>query len=585
MSTFISFSGSPSRSVARLVVAFLQLVYDRSSPWMSDHIEPGQQWNEVLLRRFFDSSAIVLCHTRENQAAKSQWLPFEAGAVWKGGAAPVLSLLVDSELIPGPPLNQFQAAQATPDGLIAIVGALRNTFDPGVRWTTGDDARLRQEAVRAAKEIEEVVRKERDAFSVPTQPVIGARPHERAGEDFQLQDAKVVELLGLTYKQLSDAVSRPSFQLSATDITLAIYALPVLDKCHPKLWYPARMSAMEIADEWRTCFRNVIQLVKKCASCETIVVRLACFEPGFGMSALERHNGVREIRYTPYVPGHEPMNLPTLRLYADTQSRTQFFDEYDAVRRLYFDSDRTLRFVLKAGGSWIGPDKIDEFIIRLSRVCTNPVYADADRMYEVTATVSTSSPLAPEVFAQHADLKGWWCGHRLSSMAAGSRGELGLSYPDAQKTFAPIRGLHVVGSFVLMHHGGKVMLTSVQAVGSFPKGRWSHDVPGGRVSNGDVDLEEAAIREVFEETGILLDRGRLAPFGIGYDPIGPLVHRPVVAVYFGYKLTAREAKFVDVVGRDTKGHKFDWFKIPEFQARLRDEPGLCHVPAWVASSL
>jgi hypothetical protein len=223
MSTFVSFSGAPSKRVANVVVDFLQLAFEKSSPWMSDQIEPGQKWDEVLRKQFYKSKAIILCHTRENYAAKSQWLPFEAGAVWKGGEAPVISLLVDPGIMLDAPLNQFQAVDASHEGLMAIVDILRKKLDSKRPCTTNDEVKIRNAAKKAAKEIRSVVEEHRRNPPVPMEPVIGLRPSERAGEDFDLQNAEKVKLLGLTYRQLSDALASSSFHLSASDIELAIY--------------------------------------------------------------------------------------------------------------------------------------------------------------------------------------------------------------------------------------------------------------------------------------------------------------------------------------------------------------------------
>jgi 8-oxo-dGTP pyrophosphatase MutT (NUDIX family) len=285
---------------------------------------------------------------------------------------------------------------------------------------------------------------------------------------------------------------------------------------------------------------------------------------------------VQQIRYTSYVPGHEPMNLPTLRFYKDEKGRSQFFDQYEEVRQLYFTKERTLSFILKLDGKWIWPGTPQEFCSRLSRVCTNPAYGCVDRMYNISV---------PEIFEQVTSLKDWCYKHFRVAANCDSRGELELCGPGETNAVMQIPGPHIVASFVLMHYRGKVILTSLPALGAVPKGGWSYDVPGGRVSDLDADLEDAAIREVFEETGLLIDRARIMPCGIKYDPHGRLVHRPVVPVYFAYQLNDGEFGFLQNATCDTKGHRFDWFVLADLAEQILQDSSLCHVPSHVVSRL
>jgi TIR domain len=109
MRVFISWSGEPSRSIAKALHDWLQGVVQRVEPWMSDDdIDGGARWNDALAKALEETDFGIVCVTRANQAAP--WLNFEAGAVAKKvGTAKVVPLLIDlpSTDLEGP-LTAFQ---------------------------------------------------------------------------------------------------------------------------------------------------------------------------------------------------------------------------------------------------------------------------------------------------------------------------------------------------------------------------------------------------------------------------------------------------------------------------------------------
>ncbi|MBX7269239.1 TIR domain-containing protein [Micromonospora sp. Llam7] len=122
MKIFISWSGEPSRQVARALREWLGVVVQHVEPWMSDEeIQSGTRWNDSIAHSLDATNFGIVCVTRMNQAAP--WLMFEAGALAKGlERARVVPLCIDLE--PSDitsPLQAFQARKLDKEGLRRLV--------------------------------------------------------------------------------------------------------------------------------------------------------------------------------------------------------------------------------------------------------------------------------------------------------------------------------------------------------------------------------------------------------------------------------------------------------------------------------
>ncbi|MET8203915.1 toll/interleukin-1 receptor domain-containing protein [Micromonospora taraxaci] len=119
---FISWSGEPSRQIARALRDWLSMVVQHVEPWMSDEeIQSGTRWNDSIARSLDETNFGIVCATRANQAAP--WLMFEAGALAKRlEQARVVPLCLDLE--PSDitsPLQAFQARRLNEDGMRRLV--------------------------------------------------------------------------------------------------------------------------------------------------------------------------------------------------------------------------------------------------------------------------------------------------------------------------------------------------------------------------------------------------------------------------------------------------------------------------------
>jgi TIR domain len=95
---FISWSGEPSRSIARALDGWLESVVQHVDAWMSDaDIGSGQRWNEAISKSLDETDFGIVCVTRANQHAP--WLIFEAGALAKSvNEGRVVPLCIDLKI-------------------------------------------------------------------------------------------------------------------------------------------------------------------------------------------------------------------------------------------------------------------------------------------------------------------------------------------------------------------------------------------------------------------------------------------------------------------------------------------------------
>ena len=125
---FISWSGEPSRSVARALRQWLPLVVQHVRPWMSDEeIGSGTRWNDRVATALNETDFGIVCVTRSNQ--HQPWLMFEAGALAKRlETAAVVPICVD--IAPAEvtgPLEAFQGRCLDEDGMRRLVHDISRT--------------------------------------------------------------------------------------------------------------------------------------------------------------------------------------------------------------------------------------------------------------------------------------------------------------------------------------------------------------------------------------------------------------------------------------------------------------------------
>jgi hypothetical protein len=118
---FISWSGQRSWHVAHRISEWLPSIVPQVDPFLSSDIPAGAMWLRDIADHLASAEMGLICVTRDN--INSQWLNFEAGALWNRFAAgipicPVLLDLTPSELTG--PLSLFQSKRFNEQDMKAL---------------------------------------------------------------------------------------------------------------------------------------------------------------------------------------------------------------------------------------------------------------------------------------------------------------------------------------------------------------------------------------------------------------------------------------------------------------------------------
>jgi len=164
---FISWSGEPSRSIAKALNDWLEGVLPQVEPWVSDEeIRSGARWGDVLAKSLEDTDYGVICVTRENQT--SPWLIFEAGALSKKvETAKIVPLCIDlppSDVFKGP-LTPFQGLALDEAGIRRLVHDLNQDTEKPM-----SKERLNKIFDRAWPDLESAIAEAIETGPVPPKP-------------------------------------------------------------------------------------------------------------------------------------------------------------------------------------------------------------------------------------------------------------------------------------------------------------------------------------------------------------------------------------------------------------------------------
>jgi hypothetical protein len=127
MKIFISWSGTRSHKVAKLLDNWLQCVIQAVDPWLSSKdIDRGTLWFSEITNQLANTQNGIICLTKSN--LNKPWILFEAGALAKGlNSSRVFTFLID--LKPNnvkDPLGQFNHTEPNKDSLYSLVRSINN---------------------------------------------------------------------------------------------------------------------------------------------------------------------------------------------------------------------------------------------------------------------------------------------------------------------------------------------------------------------------------------------------------------------------------------------------------------------------
>ena len=126
MKIFLSWSGLPSQSAAKVLEMWLPRLLQYVTPFISEEIEKGSRGLSVIADELQATDYGIICLTHEN--VTSPWVNFEAGALSKAlNSARVCPLLfgIQKMEVKGP-LSQFQMAYPKKDEFHALLRSIND---------------------------------------------------------------------------------------------------------------------------------------------------------------------------------------------------------------------------------------------------------------------------------------------------------------------------------------------------------------------------------------------------------------------------------------------------------------------------
>lgn len=193
MKVFISWSGSKSQEVAKILKQWIPCVIQSVEPYFSSaDIDKGARWSTDIAKELQDASFGILCVTKDNLS--SSWLNFEAGALSKSiEQSKVCPFLVDLKPsdIQNSPILQFQMASSTKDDVFKLFTSINSNLGDtklheDVLTTTFDTFWPKiDEALKSVSSITETV-----------------TPAKKVGKDTQAPIEEILELVRYQHKLL-----------------------------------------------------------------------------------------------------------------------------------------------------------------------------------------------------------------------------------------------------------------------------------------------------------------------------------------------------------------------------------------------
>ena len=135
MNIFVSWSGSTSHGLARVLKDWLPTVLPFARPWLSsEDIRKGKPWDPELTTQLEATSYSIVCVTAPG-VARAPWVNFEAGVVSKyiehAHVSPLL-VGVSPEDLAGLPLARFQCTEFTKTDVAKLLRSINETADSPV---------------------------------------------------------------------------------------------------------------------------------------------------------------------------------------------------------------------------------------------------------------------------------------------------------------------------------------------------------------------------------------------------------------------------------------------------------------------
>lgn len=242
MKIFISWSGSKSQEVAKILKQWIPCVIQSVEPYFSSaDIDKGARWSTDIAKELQDASFGILCVTKDNLS--SSWLNFEAGALSKSiEQSKVCPFLVDLKPsdITDSPILQFQMANATREDVFKLFKSINLNLG---------DSKLNEDVLSTTfntfwPKIEEALKSVSSITDV-------ANAAKRESKDVQAPIEEILELVRYQHKMLK----------SPEELLPAEYLLEILKRANRKL---PRDLFMEIEEQLHIINVIASNLLEEC---------------------------------------------------------------------------------------------------------------------------------------------------------------------------------------------------------------------------------------------------------------------------------------------------------------------------------
>ena len=216
MKIFISWSGSKSQEVAKILKQWIPCVIQSVEPYFSSaDIDKGARWSTDIAKELQDASFGILCVTKDNLS--SSWLNFEAGALSKSiEQSKVCPFLVDLKPsdITDSPILQFQMANATRDDVFKLFKSINQNLG---------DSKLNEDVLSTT--FNTFWPKIEDALKSVSSITDVANTTKKASKDVQAPIEEILELVRYQHKLLK----------TPEELLPAEYLLDILKRTNRKL--------------------------------------------------------------------------------------------------------------------------------------------------------------------------------------------------------------------------------------------------------------------------------------------------------------------------------------------------------------
>ncbi|MFC7489461.1 MULTISPECIES: NUDIX domain-containing protein [unclassified Knoellia] len=419
--------------------------------------------------------------------------------------------------------------------------------------------------------------------------------------DELLDVADRATFVGMTFRSLSAALSgHATSPVNLKEVTLNVFALPVLQLLHPTL-----RGRPQLLEEWRANVHStIVGILAASPNLQRLHVHLLDADPTFTMSKLRvpQNDDAAPLwclRWTPVVEGIAPNRMPTLHLESkdtDTNASDPMFVAFDDLASELVERRAIRHFpILRRDVNYLRAD-IAGFVDSLLEVSTHPLVRKRDIPFSVTLQAPIG--IVPDLHS----IQPWELGaiyQRFVARDGVTSFDVNLDVANRRATVlvddglntprfeGNVQGDHYVGAFALLvlgPLGGREVLMVDK-----PKPGWELDVPGGKIAEGDTDWSSAVHRELLEELSFHVSREvTFAPSAWVYDAKSRKEGKPVIAGYAVHYLDQKDADYARaflVGGAEASGAKISKVKVDRILERKREAYGsglseevVCHAP-------